>query len=441
MLIPKDVSACMDRLEDAGFAAYCVGGCVRDALLGREPHDFDLCSAARPEQLEALFCDRPLVLAGEKHGTVGVVTDSGVVEITTFRREGSYADNRHPDRVEFVGDICQDLARRDFTVNAMAWSPRRGLADPFGGAGDLKAGCLRAVGDPETRFREDALRILRGVRFSVTYGLRPEEKTLEAMLSLSPLLDNLARERVFSEFCGFLPKITAEELKTYAPVITQVIPELGRTVDFDQHSPHHRFDLYTHISHVVEGVPGDVPLRWAALLHDVGKIPTFTRDETGRGHFYGHAGVGADMADAILRRLKAPTALREQAVLLIRQHMTLLSPDKRLLRRYISRWGSETVEKLLLLQQADMGSKGVPGEETSFSAVRQALEEIRSEEGCLSLKQLAIRGGDLTALGFCGPEIGACLQSLLEAVLDERLPNEREALLTHARELRKKQDH
>lgn len=441
MLIPKDVSACMDRLEDAGFAAYCVGGCVRDALLGREPHDFDLCSAARPEQLEALFCDRPLVLAGEKHGTVGVVTDSGVVEITTFRREGSYADNRHPDRVEFVGDICQDLARRDFTVNAMAWSPRRGLADPFGGAGDLKAGCLRAVGDPETRFREDALRILRGVRFSVTYGLRPEEKTLEAMLSLSPLLDNLARERVFSEFCGFLPKITAEELKTYAPVITQVIPELRRTVDFDQHSPHHRFDLYTHISHVVEGVPGDVPLRWAALLHDVGKIPTFTRDETGRGHFYGHAGVGADMADAILRRLKAPTALREQAVLLIRQHMTLLSPDKRLLRRYISRWGSETVEKLLLLQQADMGSKGVPGEETSFSAVRQALEEIRSEEGCLSLKQLAVRGGDLAALGFRGPEIGACLQSLLEAVLDERLPNERESLLTYARELQKKQDH
>ena len=441
MLIPKDVGACMDRLEDAGFAAYCVGGCVRDTLLGREPHDFDLCSAARPEQLEALFCDHSLVLAGEKHGTVGVVTDSGVVEITTFRREGSYADNRHPDRVEFVGDICQDLARRDFTVNAMAWSPRRGLADPFGGAGDLKAGCLRAVGDPETRFREDALRILRGVRFSVTYGLRPEEKTLKAMLSLSALLDNLARERVFSEFCGFLPKITAEELKTYAPIITQVIPELGRTVDFDQHSPHHRFDLYTHISHVVEGVPGDVPLRWAALLHDVGKIPTFTRDDTGRGHFYGHAGVGADMADAILRRLKAPTALREQAVLLIRQHMTLLSPDKRLLRRYISRWGSETVEKLLLLQQADMGSKGVPGEETSFSAVRQALEEIRSEEGCLSLRELAVRGGDLMALGFRGPEIGACLQSLLEAVLDERLPNEREALLASARALQKKQDH
>ena len=434
MLIPKDVSACMDRLENAGFATYCVGGCVRDWLLGRTPHDFDLCSAARPEQLEALFCDSPLVLAGEKHGTVGIVTPSGVVEITTFRAEGTYADNRHPDRVDFVTDIRRDLSRRDFTVNAMAYSPVRGLADPFGGVEDLKAGILRTVGNPGSRFREDALRILRGVRFSVTYGLTPEPETLNAMLALTPLLDHLARERVFSEFCGFLPKITAEELKRYAPVVTQVIPELRDTVDFDQHSPHHRFDLYTHIAHVVEGVPGDVTLRWAALLHDVGKIPTFTRDETGRGHFYGHAGIGADMAEGILRRLKAPNVLREQAVLLIRQHMTRLTPDKRLLRRYISRWGYETVEKLLYLQQADMGSKGVPEEETGYAAVWQALREIQAEKGCLKLKDLAVRGGDLMELGLREPAIGECLRDLLKAVLDERIPNTREALLAFARQ-------
>ena len=433
MLIPGDVRACLERLENAGFETYCVGGCVRDWLLGRQPHDFDLCSAARPEQLEALFCDSDLVLAGEKHGTVGVVTPAGVVEITTFRAEGTYADNRHPDRVEFVTDIRRDLSRRDFTVNAMAWSPCRGLADPFGGAEDLKAGILRTVGDPAQRFREDALRILRGVRFSVTYDLTPERRTLEAMLALAPLLDHLARERVFSEFCGFLPKITSEELKRYAPIITQVIPELRETVDFDQHSPHHRFDLYTHITHVVEGVPGDVSLRWAALLHDVGKIPTFTRDKNGRGHFYGHAGVGADMAEEILRRLKAPNALREQAVLLIRQHMTRLTPDKRLLRRYISRWSYETVEKLLYLQQADMGSKGVPEETASFAAVWQALKEIQTENSCLSLKDLAVRGGDLIALGYRGQAIGDCLRDILEAVLDEKVPNEREALLAFAR--------
>ena len=436
MLIPKDVGACMDRLENAGFETYCVGGCVRDWLLGRTPHDFDLCSAARPEQLEALFCNSPLVLAGEKHGTVGVVTSSGVVEITTFRAEGAYADNRHPDRVDFVTDIRRDLSRRDFTVNAMAYSPARGLVDPFGGAEDLKAGILRTVGNPERRFLEDALRILRGVRFSVAYDLTPETETLNAMLALVPLLDHLARERVFSEFCGFLPKITAGDLKRYAPIVTQVIPELRDTVDFDQHSPHHKFDLYTHIAHVVEGVPGDVTLRWAALLHDVGKIPTFTRDETGRGHFYGHAGIGADMAEGILRRLKAPNALREQAVLLIRQHMTRLTPDKRLLRRCISRWGYETVEKLLYLQQADMGSKGVPEEETGNTAVWQALREIQAESGCLKLKDLAVRGGDLIELGLRGPAIGECLQDLLEAVLDERIPNTREALLAFVRQAR-----
>lgn len=433
MLIPEGVGRCMEALETAGFEAYCVGGCVRDTLLGKQPHDFDLCTSARPERMEGIFHNFRLVLAGEKHGTVGVITEDGVVEITTFRTEGTYADNRHPDKVDFVTDIRQDLARRDFTVNAMAYSPKRGLIDPFGGAEDLKNRCLRCVGDPETRFREDALRILRGVRFSVTYGLTPEGETERAMEALSPLLDHLARERVFSEFCGFLPKITAEELARFALIITQVIPELRETVGFDQHSPHHKYDLYTHIAHVVEGVPGDVTLRWAALLHDVGKIPTFTRDETGRGHFYGHAQVGARMADEILRRLKAPTALREQAVLLIGQHMTRLQPDRRLVKRYFSRWGRETVEKLLYLQQADMGSKGVPGEEgrDEFTLLWQLLREVEAENSCLTLRDLAVNGRDLMALGYQGRAIGEGLNALLDAVLDEKVPNEKKALLDY----------
>ncbi len=431
MLIPAAVARCLETLEQAGFEAYCVGGCVRDRLLGQEPHDFDLCASATPEEMKTLFHDQDLVLAGEKHGTVGVVTEEGVVEITTFRKEGAYGDNRHPDRVEFVTDIRQDLARRDFTVNAMAWSPKRGLQDPFGGEQDLKKGILRCVGDPETRFREDALRILRGVRFSVTYDLAPEPETERAMLALTELLDHLARERVYGEFCGFLPQITGEQLVKYAPIITQVIPELKATVGFDQHSPHHRYDLYTHIAQVVDRVPGDLPLRWAALLHDVGKIPTFTRDETGRGHFYGHAQAGAEMADAILRRLKAPTALRQQAVLLIEQHMTRLMPEKRLLKRYLGRWGRETVEQLLYLQQADMGSKGVPGEEEQeqFEVLWALLKEVEQESTCLTRKDLALTGLDLLSLGYQGREIGARLEELLEAVLDERVKNEKEALL------------
>jgi tRNA nucleotidyltransferase (CCA-adding enzyme) len=236
--------------------------------------------------------------------------DGELIEITTFRTEGDYEDNRHPGWVRFVTDIESDLSRRDFTVNAMAYSPTRGFADPFGGREDLKNRVLRAVGDPERRFSEDALRILRGVRFSVRYGLTVETHTAAAMTRLAPLMDHLARERVFDELCGLLPLVRAEDLARFQGILTQVIPELTDTVDFDQKNPHHALDLYSHIAHVVQHVPGVLPLRWAALLHDIGKPGTFSLDSNGIGHFLGHAKLGAEMANSILLRLKAPTALR-----------------------------------------------------------------------------------------------------------------------------------
>jgi len=205
MMLPEYVSFCLEALENAGFPAYCVGGCVRDHLLGLIPNDYDICTAALPEQTEAVFAGHPLVLAGKKHGTVGVIFGKDVVEITTFRTEGAYLDNRHPEWVEFVPSVEEDLARRDFTVNAMAWSPKRGFADPFGGQKDLEQQILRAVGDPAERFREDSLRILRGLRFAVRFGLTIEETTWDAMVSEKHLMDNLARERVFIELCGLLP--------------------------------------------------------------------------------------------------------------------------------------------------------------------------------------------------------------------------------------------
>ena len=434
MFLPDAILRCITALESAGYAAYVVGGCVRDACLGRVPHDYDMCTSALPEQTEEVFRDCRLVLAGKKHGTVGVVTEDGVVEITTFRAEGEYRDNRHPDWVEFVPRIEQDLARRDFTVNAMAYSPTRGYADPFGGREDLKRGILRAVGDPEQRFREDSLRILRGVRFAVRYGLSVEEKTLQAMFCQASLMDNLARERVFEELCGLLPLVKTEDLIRFAPILAEVIPELAPMIGFDQRSPHHAYDLYTHVAHVVAGVPEDLVLRWAALLHDIGKVPTFTQDETGRGHFYGHAGVGSKMADAVLRRLKAPTDLRERAVFLIEKHMTKLEPEKKVLRRWLSRLGEESIGQLLLLQEADMGSKGTgkPEGMAQFSHIRSILEQIIAENACLSLKDLAVNGHDLMALGFTGKAIGQTLQLLLEQVMDEKLPNEKEALLAFA---------
>ena len=433
MLLPDSAAACVKRLENAGFAAYAVGGCVRDACLGLTPHDYDLCTAATPAEMKALFADHTLVLAGEKHGTVGVVMDGEVVEITTFRTEGDYRDNRHPDRVEFVTDIEKDLSRRDFTVNAMAYSPTRGLCDPFGGREDLKKGILRAVGDAETRFREDSLRILRGVRFAVRFRLTPEEKTEKAMADLSGLMENLARERVFSELDGLLPHLRAEDLIRYSTVLCAVIPELRATLGFDQRTHHHIYDIYTHTAHVVANVPATSVLRWAALLHDIGKPACFTLDEAGCGHFYGHAKVSAEMANTVLHRLKAPTALRNRVERLIELHMTPLTADRKLLRRRVAQHGFETVYDLLRLQESDVKGTGVTENALSFAGVEEILKEIEAENACLTLKDLAISGHDLMALGFSGPAIGKTQRYLLEQVLEERLPNEKEALLTAAR--------
>ena len=437
MTIPDYVQFCINRLEIAGFAAYAVGGCVRDSLLGLTPQDFDLCTAALPEQTEAVFSDCRLILAGKKHGTVAVVTDGGIVEITTFRTEGNYSDNRHPEWVKFVPDIREDLARRDFTVNAMAFSPTRGFTDPFGGRADLENRILRAVGDPGTRFREDSLRILRGVRFAVKYGLRVEDHTMEAMVQLRHLMANLARERVFDELCKLLLLVNAPDLLRFAPILAAVIPELEPMLGFDQRSPHHAYDLFTHTAHVCAAVPAELPLRWTALLHDTGKIPTFTTDDTGRGHFYGHAGESAKIANDVLHRLKAPTALREQVVNLIGLHMTKIQPERKSVRRWLSRLGAGTMEALLQLQEADMGSKGTgkPGELEQFAQLRALMAELQAEDACLSLKDLAVNGHDLMALGFSGREIGKKLDFLLSLVLDEKVENTKEALLAQIAKL------
>lgn len=442
MHIPQSPRNCIEALEKTGFAAYCVGGCVRDTLLGLAPQDYDLCTAAAPADIQRVFSGYRLVTAGVKHGTVSVVTEDGPVEITTFRAEGGYADNRHPGWVKFVSTIEEDLSRRDFTVNAMAYSPTRGFADPFGGREDLQNRILRAVGDPDTRFREDSLRILRGLRFAARYGLTIEENTWNAMLRQKALMDNLARERVFSELSKLLLAVNAENLLAYAPILTQVIPELSACVGFQQHSPHHAYDIFTHIAHVVEAVPPVLHLRWAALLHDVGKPAAFTQDETGRGHFYGHAKVGAGMADDILLRLKAPTLLRTQAVDLISRHMVLLEPDRRILRRRLSQYGGQETLDLLALQRADFGSKGVKDNDPDpcFETIHAMLLEILREEPCLTVKDLAVNGNDLKEAGYLpGKAMGSALNRLLKQVLEERLPNEKEALLAEARRFLKEE--
>ena len=439
MHLPTDVKRCIDALEAAGFAAYAVGGCVRDSLLGLTPADYDLCTSALPEQTEAVFHDCKLVLAGKKHGTVGVVTGGGVVEITTFRTEGTYLDNRHPEWVEFVEDITGDLARRDFTVNAMAYSPTRGFADPFGGQNDLKNHILRAVGDPATRFREDSLRILRGARFAAKYHLTPDPETENAMFALTGLMDNLARERVFDELCKLITYSTTENLLRFAPIVTAAIPELAPCVGFDQHNPHHLYDIFEHTARVVEGVPRDLTLRWAALLHDVGKPESFTQEENGRGHFYGHPKISAEMADIILRRLKAPTALCEDVVFLCDRHMVTLEPDRKLLRRRLSQYGEARTKMLLAIQRSDLIATGTrTAEEASYyNEVEAILNALLAEDQCFQIRDLAVNGNDLVSLGLKGKAIGQTLQHLLNLVIEEQIPNDREALLDAANQYTK----
>ena len=436
MILSQAAEYCIHALQAQGYQAYAVGGCVRDSLLGLTPADYDLCTNATPDGICKVFSQHQLLHHGQKHGTVGVVLGGEVLEITTFRTEGDYTDARHPGWVTFVSNVEDDLARRDFTVNAMAYNPLEGYIDPFGGQQDLAAGVLRAVGDPCLRFREDALRILRGLRFASRFHLTIEPATKAAMVELAPLLDKIARERVLEELCKLLLTVTASELLEFIPVLTHVLPELAPMVGFQQHSPHHRYDVFTHTAYVVEAVPRELPLRWAALLHDVGKPASFTQDADGRGHFKGHAKVSREMADSILLRLKTPTALRQQVTELIGQHMTKLEPDKKLLRRRLGKLGRQQLEMLLYLQEADMGSKGTgkQPEMAQFDHLRRLLLEIEDENSCLTLKDLALDGKALQQAGFApGPKMGRCLNILLEQVLDEQLPNEKEALLDAAK--------
>ena len=431
MFLPDYIIYCIDALENAGFQAWAVGGCVRDSLLGLTPNDYDLCTDALPEQTEAVFAAHNLILTGKKHGTVGVILDGNVVEITTFRTEGDYRDNRHPEWVEFVPEIEKDLARRDFTVNAMAWSPGRGFADPFGGREDLQNRILRAVGDPCVRFTEDALRVLRGVRFAVRYDLIPDPETERAMAELSPRVQTLAQERVYSELCKLLPLVTAADLIRFAPVLTQVIPELAPQVGYDQNNHHHIYDLYTHTAHVVAAQPPQLSLRWAALLHDTGKPGSRTEDAQGEAHYHGHAALSAGITRSILLRLKAPTVLREQVELLVEKHMVWFPEDRKVVRRWISRLGYDVFESLIRFQETDCIATGTSGdmERSHFALLRQLAEEIRGENACLTLKDLAVNGHDLMALGIRGKAIGETLNRLLNLVLEEAVPNEKPALL------------
>lgn len=437
--MPEAIRAALERLEQAGYEAWLVGGCVRDRLMGREIHDYDLTTSATPAEVEAVFTGEKVIETGIAHGTVTVLLHGVPVEITTFRAESGYSDHRHPDAVSFTRSLRDDLARRDFTVNAVAMDARGALCDPFSGQADIRAGILRAVGDPAERFSEDALRILRALRFSSVLGFAIEESTAAAFAQLRGQLAYVSAERIYTELtkllCGGNVRAV---LMNYTDTLGEVLPELLPMRGFDQRNYHHVYDVLEHTARVVEGVPALPHLRWAALFHDAGKPACFTLDAKGVGHFYGHAEVSRTLAEGALRRLKADNATREAADLLIHWHDVPVEPTAPAVRRLLRKLGADGFRDLLALKRADNLAQNPAYQDRlkTYDALEALAEQILAENQAFRLKDLAINGDDLLAMGMApGPAMGALLNRLLDEVVSDRLPNDREALLAAAGDL------
>ena len=439
MRLPETIQYILSRLNSAGFAAYAVGGCVRDTLAGRTPHDWDICTAALPEQVHAVFAHRDVRDTGLQHGTVTLILDHTPYEITTFRVDGNYSDSRRPDSVFFTDDVRLDLARRDFTVNAMAYSPVEGLIDPFGGQEDLRNGVIRCVGAPHDRFAEDALRILRALRFASRFGFALEARTAAAVHELALTLDRIAPERIKVEVDGLLTgPDAASVLRDFPDVLGVPIPELLPCVGFDQHSPWHIYDVWEHTLRAVAAAPADPLLRWAMLFHDLGKPRTFSLGKDGNGHFYGHAAVSAQMAEAIMDRLRFSNGEHSAIVELVRRHDGIIEPDKKIVRRLLGRLGRTQFDRLLAVKRADNLAQAPELAEPRLAALetlRALADAIERDDDCTDLRYLAVNGRDLLELGYApGPALGAELQRLLELVLDDPAKNERDTLLSLAKD-------
>ena len=435
--IPEHALTVVERLERYGYEAYVVGGCVRDSLLGRSPKDWDVCTNALPEEVLRVFRRFHVIKTGLQHGTVTVMVSRQPVEVTTFRIDGAYTDNRHPDSVNFVSRVEEDLARRDFTINAMAYNPTRGLVDAFGGQEDLRAGIIRCVGEPDARFNEDGLRILRALRFAARYNFGIETETAFSIHRNRHLLENVSVERIFAELKGILVgEGVLGMMQAFPDVFAIIIPELAPTIGFDQHNPHHCYDVWTHIAHAVQAGPADEVLRLALLLHDIAKPATYTLGEDGKGHFYDHGQVGADMARDILLHLKSDTATLQNVVTLVREHDRVLPTTAPGMRRIIGKLGISTLQQLLAVKQADMSAQSSHEREQKKATLRDArllLEDVLDEPPAFTVGDLAITGRDLIALGFTpGRLLQDILCDLLDLIWDHPEKNSREELIKEA---------
>lgn len=428
-------------LEKNGYEAYAVGGCVRDCLMGKTPDDWDITTSALPQKVCEIFSYLEVIPTGIKHGTVTVRLNGKNYEITTFRTEGEYLDSRRPEKVDFVSSIEEDLKRRDFTVNAMAYSKKRGLIDLYGGLDDLNGKIIRTVGEPKERFLEDSLRILRGARFCSKLGFKIEEKTLFEMENLSQNLKKVSSERVFAELNKLLVgEYVKDALLICRKVIFAVIPELERCYGFNQRSKWHKYDVYTHTVTAVSSIENDFLLRFTMLMHDVGKPDKFFV-RNGEGHFYGHPKRSAEITEKVLKRLKAPIDFSRETLFLVEFHDKVIPIDRKRVKKELSLIGKERFFNLIKVKLADGKGQAtdLASEEIEKTVkVKELAEDIIKSGECYKIEDLKIDGNDVKNAGFCGKEIGAVLNSVLKDVIDGNLENDRESILKSVLKRREK---
>lgn len=435
--LPVKVEKLLGILEANGHEAFIVGGCVRDSLINRTPDDWDICTSARPDEIIESFKDFHVIETGLQHGTVTVLVENEAFEITTYRIDGDYSDGRHPDRVTFTSQISEDLSRRDFTINAMAYNPLTGLIDPFNGQDDLETGIIRCVGDPATRFSEDSLRILRAVRFASQLDYLIENSTIHAMYECLSLLNRVAAERIRVEFekllCG---QAAFRILSEHREIIAEFIPEIIPMFDLYQHNNYHIYDVWTHTLHTVAQIPAIPVLRLTAFFHDIGKPGTMTITEENWGHFYGHERHGAEITNDILSRLRYDNHTRETITTVIDAHKIVFQPTEKHARRCLNKLGEDRLRMLIDLELSDVKSQNP--EYTSERVERiltfaEKVDKVIAAAQCFSLKHLDISGHDLIKAGIPqGPEIGHIMNLLLEQVIEGDLPNCKSALLKEA---------
>jgi len=438
MELPFQIAEILERLEAAGFSAFVVGGCVRDSLMGSTPHDYDVTTSALPKEVERVFGNSRVIETGIKHGTVTLLYKGQSIEITTFRIDGKYDDGRHPDYVTFSRNIEDDLSRRDFTMNGIAFNPKIGLVDPFGGEADIRARVIRCVGSPDLRFSEDALRILRAVRFSSTLGFEVESETARAMVSRRSDLHKISAERVFSELkravCG---RDIERVMMSFPRIFSEILPPLFEQLGYEQGSKYHDSVLYEHTARAVAAAPDGPALRLAMLFHDMGKPLCRSVGEDGECHYYGHAERSAEIADGLLRMLKCDNVLRKRVCNIVKYHDIPVDTSRRYIRRQLSKHGLEGFRDIMNAHIADDHAKAefVCGRIDKARQAIEIAEEITEAQPCLTLKDLAISGSDLKGIVPPSPLMGKVLTALLNEVIEEKTANEKNALLERAREI------